>query len=818
MQDYHARLLEIITAVQEEIILTDDFPAAFKNMLGALQKLTGSEFGFVAEVLFDDDAPYLKTYAISDISWGKGGAEIYNKHIANGFEFRNLNSLLGQTVATGEPYISNEPAIDPNRAGLPPGHPPVQAFLSLPLRRASKVVGVIGLANRPGGYEEHWREHLRPLTQTCGNLIVALQVEQERRLAEETLRDALDTIPDGFAIFDENDRLAICNDAYRVHYAASAPAIREKASFEEIIRYGLERGQYPEAGEGHEEREAWLQERLEQHRNPSGTVLQKLETGTWLRIRERRTARGHIVGLRTDVTELKEAEEAIRRSKAEASRLALVASRTDNGVIITDAAGFIVWVNDGFTKISGYTLNEAIRVKPSQLMQGAGTDPDAIVYMRSCLAAGAPFQLELINYHKDGSPYWISLDVQPIREDGKVTNFIAIQRDITRQKSVERNLQQRETKFRSLFDMAPVGILLTAADGRFVDANDTFLSMVGATKDAMMGQHIGRLFDAEESGDGGRILDDFQSEMDERGRYGPVECRLDCLTGPRKTVLLNATKVNLMEQMPLTWSIVQDISERKRIERVKNEFISVISHELGTPLTALVGSLGLVKEGALGDVPAQINAMLRIAHGNATRLADLVKDILEMEKIHSGTLKLDFEDVNVEKLVAVAVERNRAFADERQIRLQLEAPAVPVMVWVDCERMTQVITNLLSNAVKFSEAGQQVVVRIAQGDNRVCVSVEDQGRGIPEEMHGQIFRKFFQVDSSDSRAHNGSGLGLSICQAIVEQHGSKIVVVSGAGNGATFSFDLFQTMPETRADPDEADALDDISGIEKHAV
>lgn len=800
MQAYHAPLLEIITAVQEEIILTDDFPAAFKKMLSGLLELTKSEFGFVAEILHDDGMPYLKTYAISDIVWGDEGADIYSSHIQNGFEFRNLNSLLGQTVETGEAFISNEPAHDPRRAGVPPGHPELRSFLSLPLKRGSKTVGIIGLANRPGGYEEQWRDHLRPLIHTCGNLIVALQADQERRFTEETLREALDTIPDGFAIFDEQDQLAICNDAYRRHYSASADAIREGESFENIIRFGMNNGQYPEAGETSEERETWLQERMTRHRDPSGSVFQKLPNGTWLRIRERRTKSGLTVGMRSDVTELKEAEEAIRRGKAEASRLALVASRTDNAVIITDAKGYIEWVNDGFTKISGYTLQESVGFKPGDLVQGAGTDPDAIVYMRSCLAAGVSFQLELVNYRKNGSPYWIAVDVQPIRDDaGNVTNFIAIERDVTRQKSAERTLHQRETKFRSLFDMAPVGILLTAADGRFVDANDTFLAMIGDNKDALLGRHIGDLldFDAGELNDD--MIADFLGDLDEHGRYGPVECMLGARRGERKTVLLNATTVKLMEQMPLTWSIVQDITDRKRVERVKNEFISVISHELGTPLTALVGSLGLVKEGALGEVPAQVNAMLRIAHGNAIRLAALVKDILEMEKIHSGTMALDFEVLDLASLIDEAVGEIKPLADEQCIALSIKAMEGKALALVDRRRMVQVLNNILSNAVKFSASGEMISVSIARRDAGFRVSVADRGKGIPAEMHEQIFHKFFQVDSSDSRSHNGSGLGLSICQAIVEQHGSKISVRSEVGAGATFYFDLPEVTEEVSA-------------------
>lgn len=220
--------------------------------------------------------------------------------------------------------------------------------------------------------------------------------------------------------------------------------------------------------------------------------------------------------------------------------------------------------------------------------------------------------------------------------------------------------------------------------------------------------------------------------------------------------------------------IATDITERKKIERMKTEFISTVSHELRTPLTSIRGALALVAGGVVGELPAAAKPLIEIAHKNSERLILLVNDLLDMEKIEAGKMELNASPVKLMPLLQQALDGNQAYAEQYQVRYELAGDVPDVMVNVDANRMMQVLVNLLSNATKYSPSGGTVMVTVECVDQRVRVAVKDNGTGIPEEFRNRIFQKFAQADSSDTRKKGGTGLGLSITKAIVEHMGGRI--------------------------------------------
>ena len=233
-----------------------------------------------------------------------------------------------------------------------------------------------------------------------------------------------------------------------------------------------------------------------------------------------------------------------------------------------------------------------------------------------------------------------------------------------------------------------------------------------------------------------------------------------------------------------------DITERKEMERMKNEFVATVSHELRTPLTAVVGALGLLRKETAGRLPATAAMFLTMAAQNSDRLAALINDILDIEKIESGSLKLRLKPVAVGPLLERALMLNTPYARQFHVRFELQRPVPDVTVCGDEDRLLQVMTNLLSNAAKFSPADSAVVVSCEATDRAVRIAVADRGPGVPEEFRGRIFQKFAQADGGDTREKGGTGLGLSISKAIVDKLGGTIDYVSAPGQGATFYFDL----------------------------
>ncbi len=234
--------------------------------------------------------------------------------------------------------------------------------------------------------------------------------------------------------------------------------------------------------------------------------------------------------------------------------------------------------------------------------------------------------------------------------------------------------------------------------------------------------------------------------------------------------------------------LMADVSRYRRVERLKDEFVSVVSHELRTPLTSIRGALGLVASGVTGPLSDKSQRMLDIAVANTDRLVRLINDILDLERMESGKLTLDRQAWDAADLAAQAAAEMRTMADQARVRLQVAVAAGRVLV--DRDRVIQTLTNLLSNAVKFSPPGATVWVTAEPDGDELQFAVKDHGRGIPADKLEAIFGRFQQVDSSDARQKGGSGLGLAICRSIVQQHGGRIWAQSTLGQGSTFSFTL----------------------------
>ena len=238
----------------------------------------------------------------------------------------------------------------------------------------------------------------------------------------------------------------------------------------------------------------------------------------------------------------------------------------------------------------------------------------------------------------------------------------------------------------------------------------------------------------------------------------------------------------------------QTVERLKQVERLKDGFLSTVSHELRTPLTSIRGSLGLLASGAVGPLSDEVVEVVAIAERNAIRLIALINDILDLERLETGTIELQFAEVAVESILRRAMESVAAFGQTHGVTV--DVPEVSSMIWADPDRIVQVLINLLSNAVKFSPTGGVVTIGVGLREGWVEFRVTDHGRGVPVTHRRTIFERFRQVETSDAREKGGTGLGLAICKSIIEQHGGTIGVESEDGDGSTF---WFRVAPALRA-------------------
>jgi PAS domain S-box-containing protein len=233
---------------------------------------------------------------------------------------------------------------------------------------------------------------------------------------------------------------------------------------------------------------------------------------------------------------------------------------------------------------------------------------------------------------------------------------------------------------------------------------------------------------------------------------------------------------------------LHDISARKQVERMKNEFVATVSHELRTPLTSISASLALLADGMAGELPADAQGLVDIANASSTRLVRLIGDVLDIQKMEAGSMESRPTPQPVLPVARGALAAMQGFADQAGVALACQAApgTEDLRAAIDRDRITQVLTNLLSNAIKFSEPGGAVALSLEAADGQLLLAVADQGAGIPDHFRERVFQRFAQADGADSRRKGGTGLGLSISKSIVEEHGGRIWFDSVEGQGTTF--------------------------------
>lgn len=352
----------------------------------------------------------------------------------------------------------------------------------------------------------------------------------------------------------------------------------------------------------------------------------------------------------------------------------------------------------------------------------------------------------------------------------------------------------------AIFDAATDGMIITDSNGNIESLNPAAARMWGYNPNELLGRNLRFLIDgAPTEAEVQLFLDKVAKNVSGRATRA-IEFTARRHDGTTFTADIATSAVPLRDDLHFL-GVVRDVSDRKRVERMKTEFVSTVSHELRTPLTSIAGSLGLLSAGAAGSLPERAEKLIRIAHANSERLVRLINDILDIEKIESGKMNFVTKPVPLRPLVEQAIQANFAFAEGYGVRLTLAADASgDATALADADRLMQVLTNLLSNASKFSPKGSEVVTTIVAGETSHRITIRDQGPGIPKEFNDRIFSKFAQADASDTREKGGTGLGLSIVKQIVEGLGGSVSFDSELGKGTAFHIDLPALFTPKKAD------------------
>lgn len=378
--------------------------------------------------------------------------------------------------------------------------------------------------------------------------------------------------------------------------------------------------------------------------------------------------------------------------------------------------------------------------------------------------------------------------------------------------------------YQAILQHTDIGIIVVAADGRVICWNRWMEKTSGLSTQHCLGQALFELFPQSNGGRFSMALQDAihngtSSLLSSAWNYytlplhqpdNPDELMMQSLIikpieqdGQRYCYIevfdvTNSSKREaLLKQKTDESSLAREVAERA--SKTKSEFVSTVSHELRTPLTSISGSLDLILGGVVGDVSNKIQGLIEIANNNTKRLLTLINDLLDIEKIEAGKMEFIFSQVELNQLLAQVIDNNQTYAAKHHVHYVYRPTDSAEYVNADAHRLSQVIANLLSNAAKFSYPNLPIQVSLEDVDNnRVRVSVTNEGDGIPDEYQDTLFDRYMQVKEQGNRG-TGTGLGLNICKAIIARHGGEIGYTSTPKQTTTFYFELARTRPGLNA-------------------
>lgn len=564
-----------------------------------------------------------------------------------------------------------------------------------------------------------------------------------------------------------------------------------------------------------------------------------------------------MAGTETEITKRKHAETALQEK-------ALLLDLANDSIIVRDLLDQITFWNQKAAEVYGYTAQEAIGKYLYDLLPTAF--PQRSLAIKKQLLTQGRWEGELIQTKRDGTEITVS-SRQALQLDmyGNPRQVLEINTDITAAKQAKATLQEANRRWQSLLDDIQLVVVGIDRDGLVEYANPFVLKLTGYTKEEVLGVNWLEKF----------IPPAYQSALKEKTladaeNFTPYyQNPILTKVGEERMIAWNNTLLrNPDGTVSSVMSIGEDITDRQIVNRMKDEFISVISHELRTPLTAIRGSLGLLAGGFLEKHPEKAQRMISIAAENTDRLTRLINDILDIERIEAGKMDLEINPCSPLEMIQYTLTTLQPLASKVDISLELGeiAPIIKeTSLLADRDRLLQVLTNLVSNAIKFSppQGKIEVTAKIIScldrsplretsttalqqksgaadshdsqaqkdGNSKYCpilptatnqhllFQVRDQGPGIPADKLESIFDRFQQVDASDSRSKGGTGLGLTICRNIIRRHGGVIWAESQLGKGSSFFFSLPMETPQSGLSlPEEEPATEQpINELTKHS-
>lgn len=619
------------------------------------------------------------------------------------------------------------------------------------------------------------------------------EYEQSRLQVERTsslLREAVQNIAVGFTIYDEEDRLVMCNDAYLRFYALSKDLLQPGARFEDILRIGASRGQYGDLGD---DIEAWVTRRMDQHRHASGQVIeQQLGDGRWLLIIEHRTPSGYCVGNRIDITEFKRTAEALRESE---QRWELAVRGANDGVWDWNIHNEDVFYSERSKTMLGYSSQEIGNTTREWLSRVHPKDRKQVLVMitQHLCAKTDFFEAEYRLRCKDGSYKWIlSRGKVLLDELGKPIRMSGSNTDITGRRLAEARLRDRTEQLNAIFALSPDAYVSFDATRKVQYVSPAFGRMTGLNERDVVGldevafvERLNRECSAQSpfpNIDSLRALQLQSSSQREEGS-APRRQLVEMMTAGKRVLEVGVRLSDAESVSQILY--LRDVTHEIEVDRMKSEFLSTAAHELRTPMSSIFGFSELLMSPRLSEAK-KLDCASAI-HRQSKLMISIVNELLDLARIDARRGKdFNFTHVDLHALLAEVVANFKP-PDQRDSP-QLPAQTTPCLVRADAGKLMQAIGNVLSNAYKYSPDGGRVEIEVLPStqegqDARAGLRITDHGIGLTPEQLSRVSERFYRADTTGKIP--GTGLGMSIVKEIIELHGGELVLQSRFGEGTS---------------------------------
>ncbi len=489
-----------------------------------------------------------------------------------------------------------------------------------------------------------------------------------------------------------------------------------------------------------------------------------------------------------DITEHKQADAEIRK-------LSQAVEQSDSTIVITDADGTIEYVNPAFTRITGYTAEEALGQNP-RILKSEQHSPEFYQDMWHTLMRGETWRGELVNKKKNGELYWENATISPVKNDeGKTTHYVAIKDDITARKQVEEELR----KLHRAAENTASGILIANVDGVIEYVNPAFTQITGYSPEEVIGENPRILKSGEHKKEFYQDLwrtiecgEIWRGEIVNRKKNGELYWEFQTISPVKDDVghitHYVAVKTYITERKKMETALTEAHKQAVEASRLKTRLLANVSHDMRTPMGAIMGYAEMLGSDALGPTSDDQKDAVSNILGGVHQLLDFVNNLIGQAEIESGKIILNAQPFTPQSLLNM-ISNDIALAQNKKLTVTTEiAPQLPEKILGDRYWLGQILRNLLSNAVKFTPRGSVQIALLRPEESRWAIRVSDTGPGISSKAQKHIFEAFRQVNETASRhEHTGSGLGLSIVSHLAELMGGEVQLDSVPGKGSTFT-------------------------------